>query len=140
MLENLTIRARLLFAFGLISTLMLLAAIAGGLGTRNIVETAKQTMRGELRLAQLATQLRVEALQLRRFEKDVFINIESSEKVRDYRAKWERSLESAKQVRSHAAEISAGETHEALEALEHELGAYAAGFRATADAIGSGAL
>lgn len=140
MLKNLTIRVRLLFAFGLISALMLLAAIAGGLGTRNIVETATQTMRGELRLAQLATELRVEALQLRRFEKDVFINIASADKVRDYRDRWEQTLQSARQVRSDAAAIAAGKTHAALEALEDELGAYAAGFRSTADAIGSGAL
>jgi hypothetical protein len=89
------IRTRLLFVFGLLSALMLLAAIAGALGTRNILETATQTMHGELRLAQLSTQLSVEALQLRRFEKDVFINIESADKVQDYRAKWERALESA---------------------------------------------
>jgi methyl-accepting chemotaxis protein len=140
MLKNLTIRTRLLLAFGLISGLMLFAAIAGGLGTRNIVKTATQTMHGELRLAQLATQLRVEALQLRRFEKDVLINIESADKVRDYRAKWEHALESAKQVRSDAEELASGETRESLKALEDELGAYAAGFRTTADAINSGAL
>jgi methyl-accepting chemotaxis protein len=140
MLKNLTIRTRLLLAFGLISGLMLFAAIAGGLGTRNIVKTATRTMHGELNLAQLATQLRVEALQLRRFEKDVFINIESADKVQDYRAKWEHALDAAKQVRSEAEELASGETHESLKALEDELGAYAAGFRTTADAINSGTL
>jgi len=140
MLKNLTIRTRLLFAFGLISALMLFAAIAGGLGTHNIVETAKQTMDGELQLVQLATELRVESLQLRRYEKDTLINIESAEKVQDYRAKWEKALEAAQKVRGDAADISSGKAREDLLALKDDLDAYAAGFRSTVDAIGSGTL
>jgi methyl-accepting chemotaxis protein-1 (serine sensor receptor) len=140
MLKHLTIRTRLLLAFGLISSLMLLAAIAGELGTRNIVNTAMHTMDGELRLVQLATQLRAEALQLRRFEKDVFINIESADKVQDYRSQWEHALEDARQVRNDAAGLASGDIHESLESLGHELDTYAAGFHTTADEIRAGTL
>lgn len=140
MLKNLTIRARLLLAFGVVCVLMVIAAIAGGVGTRNIVAAANRTMHGELRLAQLATELRVDVLQLRRFEKDVFINIETPGKVQDYRDKWARSLRDAQQTRSEAFAIASTETRAPLGQLENELQAYAAGFRNTLAQIQSGGL
>ncbi|MFC4308373.1 methyl-accepting chemotaxis protein [Steroidobacter flavus] len=140
MLKNLTIRARLQFAFGVVCVLMVIAATVGGLGTRSIVAVADQTMNGELKLAQLATELRVDVLQLRRFEKDVFINIETAGKVQEYRGKWEQSLRDAQQARSEALALASDETRAPLNQLEKELEAYAAGFRNTLAEIQSGSL
>ncbi|HEY5759879.1 MAG TPA: methyl-accepting chemotaxis protein [Steroidobacter sp.] len=140
MLNHLTIRTRLLLAFGVICTLMVIAAIAGGLGTRNTVTTATRTMHGELRLAQVATELRVDVLQLRRFEKDVFINIEAADKVQDYRDKWEQSLQEALQARSEAFALASEQARGPLGQLEKELQAYAVGFRTTLEEIQSGAI
>ncbi|GFE83083.1 hypothetical protein GCM10011487_50830 [Steroidobacter agaridevorans] len=66
------------------------------------------TLCGELRLAQLATELRVDVLQLRRFEKDVFINIETAGKVQSYREKCEESLRDAQQTRGPVREARYG--------------------------------
>jgi len=139
MLKNLTIRARLLFAFGLLCVLMLVAAVDGAFGTQDIVDTAK-VMERELQLTQVATQLRVEALQLRRFEKDTLINIDKPDKVLDYREKWEQALRSARQVRGEAAKLASGETLASLRSLQGELDAYADGFRSVADDIRAGKL
>lgn len=140
MLKHLTIRTRLLLAFGVICTLMVLAAIAGGMGTRAIVATANQTMHGELRLAQVATELRVEVLQLRRFEKDVFINIEAADKVRSYHERWNQSLQAALQARGEAFALASEQTRAPLGQLENELQTYAAGFRSILAQIQSGSI
>jgi methyl-accepting chemotaxis protein len=139
MLKNLTIRTRLLLAFGLISLLLLVASIDGWLGTKDIVETAK-IMQRELQLTQVATQLRADALQLRRFEKDTLINLDKADKAQDYRDKWEQALQSAKQTRVAGTELAAGETLVSLQALESEITAYAVGFRTVADDIRTGKL
>ncbi len=140
MLKNLTIRTRLQFAFGVVCVLMVIAAVAGGIGTRNIVATADRTMHGELRLAQLATELRVDVLQLRRFEKDVFINIEAATKVQDYRDKWAQALRDAQQARSEALGLASDQTRAPLIQLEKELEGYATGFQSTLAEIQSGSL
>lgn len=140
MLSNLTIRARLLLSFGLLCALMVIVTAVGGHGTRVIVSTALQTMHGDLRLAQLATELRVNALQLRRFEKDVFINIATPEKVREYQEKWQKALADTQRVRGDAAKLASSNTRRSIEQLGVELEAYASGFRSTAGAIQSGSI
>jgi len=139
MLKNLTIRTRLLLAFGVISLLMLVAAVDGGLGTRDIVATAK-VMERELQLTQLAIRLRAEALQLRRFEKDTLINIDQPAKLQSYVEKWETALRATKQARSNTAELASGGALVALRALQGELETYADGFRSTVADIHSGTL
>jgi len=139
MLKKLTIRTRLLLAFGLISLLILVAAIDGALGTKDIVETAK-VMQRELQLTQVVTQLRVEALQLRRYEKDTFISLANADKVMEYRQKWEQALLAARQTRTEAAGLAAGETLSWLRELQGELETYADGFRTTAEDIRIGKL
>ncbi|MDY6944984.1 MAG: methyl-accepting chemotaxis protein [Pseudomonadota bacterium] len=119
---------------------MVTASVVGGHGTRVIVRTALQTMHGDLRLAQLATELRVNALQLRRFEKDVFINLSDPEKVREYRDKWQSALADTQQVRSDAAKLAQPDTRRSIEQLGAELETYASGFRVTIKSIESGSI
>jgi methyl-accepting chemotaxis protein len=139
-LNRLTIGARLSLAFGVIAALMLTASLAGGWGLRSIVDTASNAMNGDLKLAQLAAEIDVEVLHLRRYEKDVFINIGSAEKVQSYREKWESALSNAERARSAADAVAPEEAHATLRPLQGSLESYAAGFRATLAAIASGAV
>jgi methyl-accepting chemotaxis protein len=50
--------------------------------------------RGDTALATAAEDMRENLLELRRYEKDVFMNVGAEELVREYRAKWDRAFTS----------------------------------------------
>lgn len=139
-INNLSIGARLSAAFAIIAALVIAAALDGGWGLRSIAHTALEVMNGDLKVAQLAAQIDADVLQLRRYEKDIFINIDAPDKVRSYRAKWDQALEAVEEARSVAEELAGEELHGPISELKSELRAYAEGFEETFASINSGAL
>lgn len=130
-LNSLSVGARLAASFGAVASLALLAALSGGWGLRTVVETAVSTMEGDVKIAQLATEIANDVLQLRRFEKDVFINIAVPEKVDSYLGKWESAMEQTESDRRAAYELVPEQDKEAIRALADRLKEYGAGFHET---------
>ncbi len=88
MLQNMSIGKRLGLGFGLLLALVALVAGSGYRATRLASRLAMQVLTVESPLVEHSQRAKGNTLGMRRFEKDVFLNIASPEKVADYLTKW----------------------------------------------------
>ncbi|BBI60390.1 hypothetical protein HSBAA_16960 [Vreelandella sulfidaeris] len=93
MLSRFKIGTRLALAFGLVSLFLLGTLIAGVMGITVTKNTAQRTLNTDVALASNAAEIQRLSLQARRFEKDIFINIDSPERVVDYQQRWVATVE-----------------------------------------------
>ncbi|MEA2343991.1 MAG: hypothetical protein QOF63_2160 [Thermoanaerobaculia bacterium] len=75
MFNNLKIGKRLALAFGVSIVLVAVAGLTGFWGLSQTVQTTYGILHYDAKLMQEASQAQVNGLQLRRFEKDSFLNI-----------------------------------------------------------------
>jgi methyl-accepting chemotaxis protein len=92
MLKNVTIGKRLGLAFGALGLLLLCVAATGFWGTRSAGQLATSVIKVDSPLVEHAQRARANTLGLRRFEKDVFLNIASPDKIVGYVEKWQDQL------------------------------------------------
>jgi methyl-accepting chemotaxis protein len=88
MLKNMKIGNRLLLAFGLVFLLMIIAATIGALGINTIARRSEQTINTNGLIIRAAEQSHTDLVNLRRYEKDYFLNIDSPQVSQDYYQKW----------------------------------------------------
>jgi len=88
MLQNMTIGKRLAVGFGLLLALVALVAGSGYRSTRLAANLAMQVLKVESPLVEHSQRVRANTLGLRRFEKDVFLNLGNADKVSEYVTKW----------------------------------------------------
>ena len=88
MLQNMSIGKRLGLGFGLLLALVALVAGSGYRATRLASRLAMQVLTVESPLVEHSQRAKGNTLGMRRFEKDVFLNIASPEKVAEYLTKW----------------------------------------------------
>lgn len=91
MLNRIRIGARLAFAFAVITGLLALATAVGLYSLSKFKGTADEALNVNAALALNAQRVQILALEERRYEKDVFINIASPEKVQSYFQRWQRT-------------------------------------------------
>src|SRR6266850_8538459 len=88
MLKNMTIGKRLALGFGLLLALVALVAGSGYRATRLASRLAMQVLTVESPLVEHSQRAKGNTLGMRRFEKDVFLNIATPAKVAEYLTKW----------------------------------------------------
>ena len=88
MLKNMTIGKRLALGFGLLLALVALVAGSGYRSTRLASGVAMHVLKIESPLVEHSQRTRANTLGMRRFEKDVFLNLGTPEKVAEYLTKW----------------------------------------------------
>jgi methyl-accepting chemotaxis protein len=86
--NNMKLGVRLGLAFGFLLLLLFTVATTGYLGMRRISQEVVRSLASDGVIAQHAGRARANILGLRRFEKDIFINIDNPEKVEHYRKLW----------------------------------------------------
>lgn len=138
--NNMSIGSRLSIAFGVVAALVLATALAGGWGMRAIAKTSATIIDGDLTVAELAAEMKAGMLGLRRFEKDVFINISAPDKVVSYQEKWEQALQETEAARAAIHTLAPERNADEMTQLQQQLSAYAAGFRETIGLIQAGAV
>jgi methyl-accepting chemotaxis protein len=73
----------------LISTaLMCVIAVSGYWGSRSIFDNTEQMLRGDAKIAEHAGAARTDVVELRRFEKDIFLNCLDLKRVEEYEEKF----------------------------------------------------
>src|SRR5215510_2807205 len=92
MLKNMSIGKRLGLAFASLCVLMLAVAGAGYWGTHQTATLATGVIKVDSPLVEHAQRARANTLGLRRYEKDVFLNVTAPEKVEEYAVKWKDQL------------------------------------------------
>jgi len=140
-LNDMKIGKRLALGFGL--TLLLLALVAGaGLwGLDRAVGTTVEVLDEDLALLNSAMEIRSHTLNLRRFEKDIFLNLGDAGAVADYQAKW---LDQHKSLLEDLDDLDhllteTGDRDNAR-ALREDLDAYSSGFDAVRRGIAAGTI
>ncbi|MBI1910457.1 MAG: MCP four helix bundle domain-containing protein [Deltaproteobacteria bacterium] len=93
MFKNMGIGKRLYLGFGLILFFMLLAGIAGLWGVNSISGKMKDMLRVEANIAEHSARARSNVIGLRRYEKDMFLNMGSPDKQAKYFNDWNNELE-----------------------------------------------
>jgi len=88
MLQNMSIGKRLAVGFGLLLALVALVAGSGYRSTRLASSLAMRVLKVESPLVEHSQRVRANTLGMRRFEKDVFLNMAVPEKVAEYLTKW----------------------------------------------------
>src|ERR1043165_4095667 len=88
MLSSINIGKRMGLAFATLVLLALALAASGYWGLSNIASTAHRLLTVDVVAADVSGQVQVTTLELRRFEKDYFLNIDNKKVREEYLAKW----------------------------------------------------
>ena len=130
-LGNLNIGKRLGLGFGLVVLLVFGLGAAGYLGIGSISKATEDLLGREAKAVQNANELSVAVNELRRFEKDAFINMDSAEKVEEYVKKWqEKRATAAALLAALKRQADAPADGQAVKGMEEEMAVYDAGFNA----------
>jgi methyl-accepting chemotaxis protein len=128
-LKNMSIGNRLRAAFAALGVLVLSVGAVGYWGAGATGALATRFVEVESPLVEHAQRARANTLGLRRFEKDIFLNIESPLKVGEYHEKWKEQLA---RLEERLAELDKLETDPAgkqvIQGMRNDAAAYEAGF------------
>lgn len=128
-LDKMKIGARLGLGFGVVLSLLAGMGLAGYLGIHSMVATTEKMIEGDGHIADYAARVRTGVLELRRFEKDVIINIDSREKVEKYYKQWKEAHEAlVSDLGEIEKTVELPQDKEAVKTMKRELAAYDAGF------------
>ncbi len=141
MLSRFKIGTRLALAFGLVSLFLLGTLIAGVVGITVTKNTAQRTLDTDVALASNAAEIQRLSLQARRFEKDIFINIDSPERVADYQQRWVTTIEEIQTTFESGGELSERNSLASLyQQAQEVLQGYVDGFMTVYRQIESGSI
>jgi methyl-accepting chemotaxis protein len=136
MFNNLKIGKRLALAFGVSIILVAVAGLTGFWGLSQSVDTTYGILHHDAKLMQEASAAQVNGLQLRRFEKDTFLNIGDQQKEADYSEKWKKEHE---ELNAHLNTLEQTTTlpadKEAVRAIRADLSTYTIGFQSVVQQI-----
>src|SRR5229473_7799886 len=90
MFNNWKIGKRLGLAFGISILLVAVVAVAGFWGLSQAVQTTYGILHHDAKMMEQASQAQANGLELRRYEKDEFLNIGDAQKESDYSDKWNK--------------------------------------------------
>lgn len=122
---------------------MLSTAICGAVeywGMVRLDRAARGVRHGDTALANATEDMREDILELRRYEKDVFMNIGSDELVRQYRDKWDRAFVGLRYDLERARRVDPTLQDSKLEQVTDQLAAYRVAYIRIYDAIANGTI
>jgi methyl-accepting chemotaxis protein len=140
-LNDMKIGKRLGFGFGLALLMMALVAATAFWGLVRDADSDEQIFDVEGVLLTNAYEIRAHTIELRRFEKDMIINLGNPEKVAEYGAKWE---DNRAELQGHLEKLARTSTRvedrEIARTMQSDFTAYANGFQQVRKAISAGQL
>jgi methyl-accepting chemotaxis protein len=141
MFKNMKIGMRLSSGFGFVLAMLLGIGLSGYWGVNSISNMTISMLQGDSAVSEHAARARANVLGLRRYEKDMFINIGSRDKEEEYFKKWKEQLEHLT-ARIKDAEKAAIITldKEAIQSMKTELANYESGFMKVVGMIQSGKI
>ena len=141
MLKSMAIGKRLGLAFGALLILILAVAGVGYWGLDVTADLTYRILAVDATLVEHGQRARANTLGLRRFEKDLFLNIGDSERERDYLAKWGEDRDRLKERLTTLEKVAVdADDREVLAGMRRDLAAYESGFLKVADQIKAGLI
>ena len=137
--ENLKIGKRLYLGFGVTLLLLVAVSICGYWGSRSITGNTVQMLHGDAAVAMHSERARANVNALRRFEKDLFLNIRSKEEQNKYLAEWKGEEE---HLQARLSDIEKAATlqsdRDTVKAMKSELAGYGSGLAGVVKMINEG--
>jgi methyl-accepting chemotaxis protein len=128
-IRDLKIRTKLFLAFGAIATLLVAVAVVSNNAVDQLSREANSILSHEYALAEGFTNIGTDALNLRRYEKDAFLQFEDAGKREGYVRKWKEThaslVENLDQVDK---QLVVSEDKEAVRSIRLDLGTYSTEF------------
>lgn len=135
------IGTKLFAGFGIVLSLLVVLWGVGQWGFASYQGAVSKVLSGDLHVMEHADNIRAHALGLRRFEKDMFINIDSPADVDKYYASWNGELSQMKgRIDAIEAIVVEQDDREMVKALKTNLGNYEAGVSGIYRKIRSGEI
>ncbi|WP_052190908.1 methyl-accepting chemotaxis protein [Chitinibacter sp. ZOR0017] len=138
MSSKLTIAAKITLGFVVMIVLIIAVGLAGLMGLRQSANVVQELLSTDLEYGIAMNELGENVLHLRRFEKDLFINLSNPEKVKEYKTKWDKTLGDAKAALDKAAPVANDERKKAIAELQTGLDDYAKAFNEVAGEVAAG--
>ncbi|HEY2324356.1 MAG TPA: methyl-accepting chemotaxis protein [Thermoanaerobaculia bacterium] len=141
MLQQITIGKRLFAGFGILLGFVAIVAFTGQWGLGTSVDTAMRAMNVDVAISAAANDAKIATLDMRRFEKDYFLNIGDHDKETEYLGKWEKARREAEDNLS-AIERLTSDTKEqdVIRSTRADIASYATGFLGVAKRINAGEI
>lgn len=141
MLSNMKIGTRLIIGFAIALIFMVGIGVLGAYEMRHITEISKSLLGSQGKMVEFAQRSRANINMLRRYEKDLFINIADSTKVDEYMKKWNEALEHCNKRLVELEKLEQDpKQKESLAVIKTNVDAYAAGFNKIVARIKSGEI
>jgi methyl-accepting chemotaxis protein len=141
MLQEISIAKRLFIGFGILLVFLGVVAAAGQWALATSVDTVTQVLDVDFGINSASNDVHIAALNLRRFEKDTFLNAGDNAKVNDYVSKWDDARQALEKQLAVIERLGADDrTAEEIRAVRTELSAYADPFRSIAKRVQSGEI
>ncbi|HBL27867.1 MAG TPA: hypothetical protein DD490_13595 [Acidobacteria bacterium] len=139
MLKNLKIGGRLALGFGVVLALALVNTGAGYWGVRTVADQLHSATR-QASIVEHSQEARAHTLGLRRFEKDLFLNLGSREKEDEYLGKWESQQQQLLEHLETLDTLVDEDSRATVGSMRKDLDLYMAGLRNVLSQIRSGQI
>src|SRR5262245_11868335 len=141
MLKNLPIGKRLGMAFGCLLGLMLGVVGSAYWGMQDTARLARLILDVESPLVEHSQRARANTLGMRRFEKDVFLNLDAPTKREEYLAKWHEEQDRLEDRLKELEKLTTGASEkEALALMKRDMATYENGFAQVTAGIKNGQI
>jgi methyl-accepting chemotaxis protein len=140
-LTNMKIGARLGLGFGLVLSLLLITGAVGQWGVKSVTDTTVKMLQTDANIAEHGATVRSAVLGLRRFEKDIFLNIGAPDKVEEYYRKWNDERQKVEKSIADLEKVAATQKdRDSIKTIKENLALYAAGFNKVFAMVRAGRL
>lgn len=139
-MKNVSLITRLGLGFGFMLLIMLLISASGLLAVRQADGSLTELVNRSLVFSDHIQDVRAEVGNLRRYEKDLFLNMQSVEKRKEYLEKWQGSAAKVQQRLTAASALGDADDTTAIQALTTAMTNYESGLRQVLAQIEAGAV
>ena len=141
MLNNMSIAKKLALGFGLVLFFLLVVSGVGYWGTESVAGAIAGVISGPEKMVEHSERARANIVELRRFEKDYFLNVGDREKESDYSNKWSTQREHLMARLADLEKYAANdEDKKLISTMREEFGKYEVGFHQAQAEIAAGQI
>jgi methyl-accepting chemotaxis protein len=141
MFKNMKIGMRLTLGFGFVMLMLIAIVVVGYWGINTVSNNTVKMLNGDQNVASHASRARANVLGLRRYEKDMFINIGLKDKEDEYFKKWKEQNEHlAARLKDVEKSTTLQQDKERIHSMKTEMTNYETGFLKVVGMIDAGKI
>ena len=126
--------------FGILSFMLIVGSAVGYWGVRYVGNFAIRASEQDLKITVAAASLQAHINMMRRYEKDLFLNIPSQENMSKYSVSWKKEREQIAVLLSELDKIDLESERNLVTKMKESLAVYEKGFNAVADQVLKGTV